>query len=284
MSSFPDASGRRLEFIKRVLACAALVCAVFTIVVSAQTSRKSFAQQPPFSKYRMISAIARQWIAEENQPEADEATGQNGDEYYLMVCNANYPNLPWRSEKQGAKLMALAFATSMWRADFKEMGILNSGMEAEIARFENQTIRNWEANGWRGHPDIWKQADQFRLKLNRMRAANKNWLEFVLDDGCGAGDIDVKVAISPPSGQLFVISKFYFMLCKAQNIDPMNLAKCDRWNELHGSVSPLAGDYYYLAKWSDGSIRCGQLGVNEAADKEKDLVIAKLEKDACLIK
>lgn len=284
---------------KRSTICVVLVCAIFSVVVPAQTSRKRFAQQSPISKYRMITAIARQWIAEENQLEADETTTQNGvsvddtadgnsipSDYYLFSCVVGYPvGEPWRSEdKQGKKLTNLAFVTATWRNDFKDMGILDSDMEAEISHFEKQTIRGWEAHAWRGSTLLDKQTEQFRHELNRMRSVKKNWPEFEMDDGCGAGDIDVKVGINPPSGQLFVISKFFFMLCKAQNIDPMNLAKCDRWNEIHGSVSPLAGDYYYLAKWSDGSIRCGQLGVNEAADKNKDLVIAKLQKDACLIK
>ncbi len=83
---------------------------------------------------------------------------------------------------------------------------------------------------------------------------------------CGDGDIEAKIVTQPRASQVLFTPSFYYELCKAQNIDPENTARCNRWREaIDGKVEYVAGDYHYIAKWSDGTTRRGtfRFGVND---------------------
>jgi hypothetical protein len=75
---------------------------------------------------------------------------------------------------------------------------------------------------------------------------------------------------------------FLYKLCQAQHLNPSDLKSCDRWTEvIHGAASHVSGDYMYLARWSDGSVRCGSLGFTSQDQEGKTFQITKMRSPEC---
>jgi hypothetical protein len=97
---------------------------------------------------------------------------------------------------------------------------------------------------------------------------NPSLARVVYEPGCGAGEVQVRIVTEPRGGQVLFIPTFFYELCRAQNIDPPEDTKrCNRWREADGGrLSPVVGDYQYIATWRDGTVRKGRLRVGEKDD------------------
>jgi hypothetical protein len=90
------------------------------------------------------------------------------------------------------------------------------------------------------------------------------------------------LAMVPPDGQLYLIPVFLYKLCQAQHLDPSDRKACDRWTEvINGTAAYVSGSYVYMARWSDGVVRCGPLEFNVRQDREKTVNITKLQSPDC---
>jgi hypothetical protein len=79
-----------------------------------------------------------------------------------------------------------------------------------------------------------------------------------------AGNINVRIETDPSGGSVFLIPTFFYDLCRAQNIDPDDTRRCNRWREaISGRTASVSGDYLYIVRWPDGASRRGKLSVVE---------------------
>lgn len=85
------------------------------------------------------------------------------------------------------------------------------------------------------------------------------------DIECGPpGARMVRLETQPSGGTVFVIPTFFYQLCKIKRTDPNDLNACAQWREsLQGIVTYVAGDYYYLVRWKDGSQKRGKLSFED---------------------
>jgi hypothetical protein len=138
--------------------------------------------------------------------------------------------------------------------------------EAAVGDFEAQELAAIISRG----PDSQGFADRRTAMLNRLaarlnaaRRTNPDLPEAAVEGGCGAGEITVTIETDPPGGQVLFIPTFFYELCKAQRLNPDDTERCNYWREaISGTLSNVSGDYFFVARWSDGSARRGKLGIN----------------------
>jgi hypothetical protein len=161
------------------------------------------------------------------------------------------------------KLVPLAATVLTWSADFRRLGVPERVWKPLVTNYEDNQLPLVLASK---DPDLGYKSEMPRIAsaLNRYRLqSNASLPKFVVDGGCGAGDVRVRVVLRPRSGRIFFIPRFAYLVCEKQGIDSDDTIKCDRWREaIDGSLIYVAGDYIYLARWADGTVRKGPLGFN----------------------
>lgn len=86
-----------------------------------------------------------------------------------------------------------------------------------------------------------------------------------LSEGCGAGEIPVKLVSNPPFSKLRIISEFYFSICEIRSKDPWSPQYCRLgWNDVLAEREMLSGAYRYVATWPDGHQSKGQFKIGAA--------------------
>jgi hypothetical protein len=177
-------------------------------------------------------------------------------------------------------LASLAEETVVWRNDFMKLGIPDDVWGPLVSSYESVVIKRggvFEGNqGVAGRNQIVAALNKYR------RQANRRLPEFTDEGGCGAGEINVNIRLLPADGQLFLIPVFLFKLCQAQHLNAADPGSCDRWTEvINGTASYVSGDYLYLARWTDGTVRCGPLGFKSVNQEGKTFQITKLRSPVC---
>ena len=103
------------------------------------------------------------------------------------------------------------------------------------------------------------------LEANRQRLQPRK-PRIVYDGGCGAGEVEFSVALSPPTGHLWLINAFAFKVCERKVADPWNHQACG-WSEFaSGDTTTASGRYMYEARWPDGTVRRGAKVLQESED------------------
>jgi len=183
--------------------------------------------------------------------------------WYLDKCHAPIEFRYWDENRE--KTQSLLHDLFMLKSDFKCLGIApkkyTGWIDGEIAKLKRDFLENyvsptelqqivrkkqlpkglfaWKDSSW----------DDFVIKLvSQLRAENpKTKYPNVSKeaDGCGDGEIEVKIERYPNSARLHVINEFSFKVCQARHVDPYDAAACPGWFELLSRKEKLAGFYYY---------------------------------------
>jgi hypothetical protein len=257
-----------------------MVCSV----LSAQTS-SSLITNDPREQYTLVKATLAQFAA-------NGLMGFRGSGAYDVgqcVDASNY--LPYfgkqvqqkNEELEGLLDIAILYVT--WEHDFRKLGIPPSVWEPILRSGEEEALRSHIQHTPEDQQIKEQRATEQRLAaaLNRYREEkNPSLGKFYVHGGCGSGEIEVHIALTPPDGQLFLIPVFLYKLCEAQHLNPADPKACDHWTEVvNGAASYVSGDYVYLARWTDGAVRCGPLGFKGAGDNGKTFSITKLRSPEC---
>jgi hypothetical protein len=163
----------------------------------------------------------------------------------------------------------------VWENDLRKLGVPENVWRPVLEKYESEVLTSKPMT-----IDVTAE-----LNANMARAGRSS-PKFVYEPGCGSGGVDVHFALNPADGQLFLIPVFLYKLCQVQHLSPMDFKSCDRWKEIFSErVWNVSGDYMYLARWSDGVVRCGLLTYDDfdkSMEKEKSvLVITKLRSPEC---
>lgn len=103
------------------------------------------------------------------------------------------------------------------------------------------------------------------------RALNKavHRKEYVVEGGCGAGEIFVSVKI-PVGSAALLINTFHFTLCQARGMDAWNAQACYGWKTVGKLPMLLSGAYRYVLTGADGQKKVGDVLVNSKNEGSED--------------
>lgn len=239
-------------------------------------------------QYQAIKIIVQQFYDRGLVPSQIRKPGPVNDKfnppgvYSLSFCTdavqylGSFSDHPFREkseDKEVATLTDLALEVVVWENDFRKLGFPEEIWRPVLEKYESA-----------GLAQPGESTQQLAAELNAANArAGRSLPKFATLGGCGSGEIEVHFALNPPDGQLFLIPVFLYKVCQAQKLSPTDLKSCDRWKEVfNGSVSYASGDYVYLARWADGIVRCGSLGINNFQQKSFGTIeITKLQSPQC---
>lgn len=89
----------------------------------------------------------------------------------------------------------------------------------------------------------------------------------MVEGGCGAGNVGIKIATEPAGGTVSLIPVFFHKLCQVRKLDPQDPIQCDRWREsVDGALFDAAGDYIYRSTWPDGTQRSGRVSLTNLSE------------------
>src|SRR5579864_4484716 len=98
----------------------------------------------------------------------------------------------------------------------------------------------------------WQDANEALLQsLAKTLNSAVHRKEYVLEGGCGAGEILVSVRI-PAGSAALLINTFHFTLCQARGADPWNAQGCYGWKTVGKIPMMLSGAYRYVLNTADG--------------------------------
>ena len=264
-----------------IFACLFLLMTGGSIALPAQTS-SALITNDPAEQYKLIKATLEQFAAKGQL----DSPRPGSDFYDVRDCIDTNNYIPYFSKHEQQKneeldnLLATAMPFVTWENDFRTLGIPASVWEPILQSREKDAVRSeLQHTPYDGRAT----EQQLAAALNRYRKEhNPSLPEFYVHGGCGSGEVKVHIVLSPPDGQLFLIPVFLYKLCEAQHVNPADPKACDHWTEiLNGAASYVSGDYVYLARWNDGSVRCGPLGFKSLGENGKTLSIAKLRSPEC---
>jgi hypothetical protein len=168
----------------------------------------------------------------------------------------------------------------IWESDLPKVGYPERAWRPWVSSYEAAAIATVERYGAAAFYD---KADSALPSLNglkrvlmRYRATHPKALMIINEGGCGAGETPVKVVTVPAATQVSIIPTFFFELCRVQRIDPNDVNRCAHWREVvDGEVTPVSGDYHYVARWHDGAVRKGTLSFTERVTETGIITLRK---------
>jgi hypothetical protein len=159
-------------------------------------------------------------------------------------------------------LRSLKYPVELWRSELRGY---EGAQLAEMSRSQGAQLENRLSNR--------KAAFRRELaaRLDGYRKSHPSALKVINEGACRStmrgGEVPLRIETVPADARVFLIPSFFYELCRAQNIDPDDTARCNRWREvITGRVSHVAGDYFYVVRWADGSTRRGNLSVVDTID------------------
>jgi hypothetical protein len=159
----------------------------------------------------------------------------------------------------------------IWEADLPRLGYPRAVWGAPVARFESTAVSIANSVAPAHFFDVWDdRIDASRKGLQKAllayRATHPHAGHIANGLGCGGGEVPVKLVTQPAATQVTIIPAFFYELCRVQRIDPNDTARCAHWREVSGPIVQVSGDYHYVAKWRDGTVKRGMLDVEAASD------------------
>lgn len=157
----------------------------------------------------------------------------------------------------------------IWEADLPRLGYPRSVWSAPVARFESSSVFIANSVDPKEFFEVWEdrigaRRDALEKALLAYRATHPQAGRITNGLGCGGGEVPVKLVTQPVATQVSIIPSFFYELCRVQRIDPNDTTRCAHWRDVSGPIVQVSGDYHYVAKWHDGTVKRGMLDVESA--------------------
>jgi hypothetical protein len=215
---------------------------------------------------RAIASMSRTHVIQvDSLRDGDDDCGKAATCYDIQTCQ-------FGSDFIGTKVTTatiyadVANVVGIWESDLPEVGYPERVWRPWTSGYEAAAIDTVKRYGAAAFYDKARSTlpsiDGLRRVLMRYRATHPKALPVINVGGCGAGEEPVKVTTEPAATQVSIIPTFFFELCRVQRIDPNDTTRCAHWREITGTVVQISGDYHYVARWHDGTVKRGVLGVN----------------------
>jgi hypothetical protein len=203
--------------------------------------------------------------------------------YYLNQCgdlrakqHLMRTKRPYEDKDLFESLGGLASNVLTWTSDLTGLRYPRHIWEPLVAKFESEylagAIGNYgrgrnEAKKPKGGQDTFEFIQELERRLAAHRKSNPSLVKVIAIDGCGDGEVVVKIVTDPRGGQVLFIPTFFYELCRAQNLNPEDTTRCNRWRQAEdGQLHDVIGNYQYIAKWRDGTIKKGMLRFGQRED------------------
>jgi hypothetical protein len=156
------------------------------------------------------------------------------------------------------------------------LGFKNGAAVSMMAIADLSAIEGLAARTARAEPDTDTEKNKYLDQKSSLLKALAHHLNEAIKDkhiknitfknegGCGAGELFYRIAVSPPQAKVHIIKAFYFLLCQAKGIDPLDLQSCYGWQDVLTGKMEGAGLYKYLAVLPNGKQQSGGFEVTEA--------------------
>lgn len=118
------------------------------------------------------------------------------------------------------------------------------------------------------HNKMWDIHQNLLVDANKY--GKTQGLLFEYTDGCGGGELPVKINTQPSGAKVHYIPLFFYNLCKARGIPPDDFTACTGWVSAAKKSEYLSGKYFYIAQWPNGKSRSDIFNVEEFEDDLAD--------------
>jgi hypothetical protein len=96
-----------------------------------------------------------------------------------------------------------------------------------------------------------------------------NLVTIAREDGCGAGETEIKITTRPAGARVQLIPMFFFRLCKKEGLDANDPQRCLYWRDVPDSGAEMvSGGYAFVARWDKGPPRRGFLDATKIVGDE----------------
>lgn len=85
---------------------------------------------------------------------------------------------------------------------------------------------------------------------------------YIVEGGCGAGEIEVRFRL-PGGSRAMIINSFRYELCMVRNVDPQDTTACYGWKQVTGVPMYLSGGYRYVVARPGGGRSSGEFVVDQ---------------------
>jgi hypothetical protein len=234
-----------------VVAILALVLAVGTpAIATASVSDPSY-------------AVVKRAVALMPRARTDLRISDSGP-YDLENCQFGSDFIGTTKETTTGIYADVAHYVGIWEKDLPTIGYPERLWRPWVTHYEAvavDTVRRYGAAKFYDRSDAaLPSLNGLKSVLAAYRKSHPRLREIIDVGGCGGDDEPMTVVTKPLASQVVIIPTFYYDLCRVQRIDPDDQTRCNHWREvLDGSVAYVSGDYHYLVRWHDGSVRKGML-------------------------
>ena len=250
----------------------ALATAIWAISIPVSSSAQSASTLVAADPSKAYYALKRNFQEFYSQGILSSNIGKSSDrqQYDLITCSAGGDFVgDWvASQSLFLPLADLATKIVIWRNDLPRLGFAENVWRPLLIQFEEAQVAKILHGG---QPDDQDFLDQLARTLNQYRLQGNPQLPIVvLKGGCGAGEIEIKVQLNPPDGEVLFMPKLLYRFCRTLNIDPDNPQACDHWRRAaDGTLYHVAGDYRFWARWPDGATLRGDVDFSKYREGEQ---------------
>lgn len=187
-----------------------------------------------------------------------------GEEKDEDILSKNIPDLAYDLVYMEAVLRVAGYPKHLWQADLVKF------QQSKLASLENYDPSQGEKDPIK--VDLAK-------KLNDYKKTHGGKYKKIIpgQEGCGAGEIDVRIQTIPSAQRVQYINMIKYDLCVFQKIDPKG-ADCDHWFDYGGKGALMAGRYKVRATWSDGTTVFRDLDADSLPEDKNGLHPFRIQK------
>ncbi len=202
------------------------------------------------------------------------------DQYDLFFCDNAATHIGYSTDGKYDLVddfAELSFIVIVLQNDLNKLGYPLSIYKSLLDNFEKEQITLRILEYKKGLISSLDRPSRNHLQLTRERIVsqlnsyrkqnNHNIKELIIDGGCGDGEIAIKIRTIPSGGKVYLIPIFFYRLCNVEGVNPDNTIFCPYWREPHADLLiNVSGDYCYIVKWKDGSIKNGKVNFDKVEE------------------
>jgi hypothetical protein len=192
--------------------------------------------------------------------------------YDLIDCNAGV-DLPAGMSPREEVLSLLALEIARFRSEFARVGYRRDVYDEPLLAYERAALAELEAEDLSEDEGVYLEDIAGGYELLEELEARRQRLQpdkpsFVSEGGCGAGESEFAIRLSPANGELWLINAFAFRVCERKVANPWDHNACGWTQYQEGDSTFASGRYMYEARWGSTVKRGSRELQGDPADED----------------
>jgi hypothetical protein len=252
----------------------AIALILLPVICSSQTASGIIAAPPEKAYYalkRVLQTFYDEGVLPSNLGKERMNQYQSEAPYDVITCVSGSDFIgTWLPDTDRLHALAdLAGRIVILRNDLRKIGYPEQVWRPILIAFEESQLKLITeglgfSNDWEQRPTYKNEVafeERLVLTLNDYhRNQNSQLPEAIREGGCGAGEISIKIRVSPPDGEVLFVPKLLYRYCAAQGVNADDPQACAYWNRAADStLYDVSGSYQYAAHWPDGASKRGSV-------------------------